>query len=46
MFPINTGNLETLKYHIFFKKILGLSTVYSKHGHDYKKIVKKSQLKY
>ena len=31
-------NLETLKYHVFFKKILGLSTVYCKHGHDYKKI--------
>ena len=47
MFTINIENLEKLKYHIFKKKTLNLSTVYSKCGHEYKKYLKKkNQLKY
>ena len=40
MFAINIENLKSLKYHMFFKKILDLSVVYSKSGHEYKKIFK------
>ena len=39
MFPIITENLKKLK-HIFLKKTLSLSIVYSKCGHEYEKIVK------
>ena len=33
-------NIENLKYYIFLKKTLNLSIVYSKCGHEYKKIFK------
>ena len=39
MFAINIENLNSLKYHVFKKKT-NLSIVYSKHGHEYKKIFK------
>ena len=37
MFSINIENLKTLNYHIFKKKRLGHSIVYSKCGHEYEK---------
>ena len=39
MFAINIENLKILKYHIFLKKTLGISIVYSKCGHEYKKSI-------
>ena len=45
-FAINIGNLKTLKYHIFFIKAFSLCTVCSMYGHEYKKYLKKNQLKY
>ena len=43
MFAINIENLKILKYHIFLKKILDLSIVYKKCGHEYKKIFKEEK---
>ena len=40
MFAINIENLKNLKHHISLKKTLDLSIVYSKCGHEYKKILK------
>ena len=40
IFTINIESLKTLKYHIFLNKMLNLSVVYSKCGHEYKKIFK------
>ena len=42
-FTINIENLKKLKYHIFKKKTLSLSIVYSKCGHEYGKIFKEEQ---
>ena len=39
MFAINIETLKKLK-HIFLKKALSLSIVYSKCGHEYEKIFK------
>ena len=43
MFAINTDNLETLKYHIFFKKTLGLFIFHNNCGHECKKIFKEKE---
>ena len=37
---INIENLRKLKYHIFSKKTLSVSIVYSRCGHEYEKIFK------
>ena len=42
MFAINIENLKKTKIYIW-KKTLSLSTVYSKHGHDYEKIFKEEE---
>ena len=42
-FAINIQNLKKLKYQILLKKTLNLSGVYSKCGHQYKKIFKEEQ---
>ena len=39
-------NFRKTKISYIFKKPLSLSIVYSKCGHEYKKILKKNQLKY
>ena len=44
MFAVNIENLKTLKYHIFKKKALSLSIVYSKCRHEYEKIFKEKEL--
>ena len=44
MLAINTEHLKKLKYHIFKKKTLSLSTVYSKCGHEYEKIFKEGSI--
>ena len=48
MFAIDIENLKALKYHIFFKKTLGLSIVWSKCSHKYRKYLQKknNKLKY
>ena len=47
MFAINIVNLKTLKYHVFFKKILVISLGYGQCGREYKKhLKKKNHLKY
>ena len=43
MFVINIKNLKKLKYHISLKKTLSLSIVYSKCGHEHKKIFKEEE---
>ena len=35
MFTINIENFKTIKHHIFEKKTLSYSIVYSKCGHEY-----------
>ena len=40
MFAINIEQLKTIKYHIVFLRKIDLSIVYSKCGHEYKKIFK------
>ena len=44
MFAINIENLKKLKYHIFKKKTLSLSIVYSKCSHEYEKIIKEDSI--
>ena len=34
-------NLKKLKYHMFKKKTLSLSIMYSKCGHEYEEMIKK-----
>ena len=47
MFATNIESIKTLKYHILFKKALDFPIVYSKCGHEYKKIfINKIQLRY
>ena len=43
MFAISIENLKNLKHHIFSKKTLCLSIVYSKCGHEYEKIFKEKE---
>ena len=38
MFAMEIEHLKTLKYNMFFKKILNPSIGYSKYGHEYKTI--------
>ena len=40
MFAITIENLKNLIYHIFLKKTLSLSIVYSKFSHEYEQIFK------
>ena len=45
MFAINIENLKKLKYHIFLKKALSISVVYSKCEHEYEKMFKEESIK-
>ena len=44
MFQINIENLKKIKCHIFFKKTISLSIVYSNCGHEYEKMFKEESI--